>query len=201
MSLLWSGLLVRWPDGRELVLPDGAVEPGGILEVVGPNGSGKTTLLRVLAGLLRPARGRVELDGRAAGPRELRAAATLVHATPFLLHGTARRNVLVPLRWAGVARGAREGRADEALARTGATALAGIRARSLSLGQRRRVAVARALALPRPVLLVDEPFAGLDDEGRESVAAALEAAARSGKSLLLAAPHPRPGAVSITLPG
>jgi ABC-type multidrug transport system ATPase subunit len=115
----------------------------------------------VLAGLLEPTEGRVEAPRRT----------VLVHQQPYFFRGTARENVAYALKLNRLP--ARD--AGEWLARLGAAAFADRPASTLSEGERRRVAVARALAARPEALLLDEPFAGLDREGRATVVAALEA--------------------------
>jgi molybdate transport system permease protein len=141
----------------------------------GPNGSGKTTLLRVLAGLLAPTHG--EVAGVPPPGRTV-----LVHQHPYFFRGTARDNVVFALRL----KHRPPAEADVWLDRLGIRHLADRTAQVLSAGERRRVAVARALAAAPEVLLLDEPFAALDDEGRASLGAAL---AGFGGTLLIAAPH------------
>jgi tungstate transport system ATP-binding protein len=167
-----KGLVVR-RDGNELLrLGSFTAADGERVGVRGPNGSGKTTLLRVLARLLRPTEGSVEAPRRT----------VLVHQQPYFFRGTARENVAYALRLNGGA--ARE--AGEWLGRLGAAAFADRPAAALSEGERRRVAVARALAARPAALLLDEPFAALDAEGVATVTAAL--AAFDG-TLVIAAPH------------
>ncbi len=141
-----------------------ALAPGERLGVRGPNGSGKSTLLRVLAGLQPLSAGRIE--GLLPGGR-----CVLVHQRPHLFRGTPRSNVAYALRLAGRP-------ASDALGwleRLGAGHLADRSVAGLSGGERRRVALARALARDPEVLLLDEPFAGLDEPGRIAVSAACEA--------------------------
>lgn len=151
------------------------IAAGERLGVRGRNGSGKSTLLRILAGLLEPTSGRVvgvPPPGRT----------VLVHQRPYLFRGTARDNVSYALKLAGRSR--RE--ADGWLDRLGALHLAARRAVDLSEGERRRVALARALATRPEVLLLDEPFAALDESGIECVCACLESFTGT---LLIAAPE------------
>jgi NitT/TauT family transport system ATP-binding protein len=143
--------------------------------VCGPNGSGKTTLLRVLAGLLAPTRG--EVAGVPPPGRTV-----LVHQHPYFFRGTARGNVVFALRL----KRRPPAEADMWLDRLGIRRLADRTAQVLSAGERRRVAVARALAAAPEVLLLDEPFAALDDEGCASLREALE---DFKGTLIIAAPH------------
>jgi molybdate transport system ATP-binding protein len=148
------------------------VRDGETLAVLGPNGSGKSTLLAVVAGLVRPERGRVALAGRAltvAGdgasvhvpPHDRRTA--LLGQDPLLFpHLSALDNVAFGARSRGVPRREARERAQEWLDRLGVGELSGRRPGRLSGGQGQRVAVARALAAGPELLLLDEPMAALD---------------------------------------
>jgi tungstate transport system ATP-binding protein len=154
---------VRFEHVVALTLDALDIEAGERLLVQGPNGSGKSTLLRVLAGLQAPTSG--TLEGLPSPGR-----ITLLHQRPYFFRGTALQN----LRWA-----CRVSRQDPATAaamlkRLGATALADRPARVLSGGERRRVAVARALCIEPEVLLLDEPLAALDEAGIRTVTQALD---------------------------
>jgi ABC-type glutathione transport system ATPase component len=118
------------------------VAPGEILALIGPNGSGKSTLLRVIAGLLVPERGVVELDGRpVTGPDP---AVGLVFQEPRLLPWrSVRRNVAYPLELAGWAARRRDERVAELLSLVGLEATGAGRPSQLSGGMRQRVALAR----------------------------------------------------------
>jgi ABC-type multidrug transport system ATPase subunit len=167
-------LVVRFGDVTAVALSSLDVEAGVRVGVRGPNGSGKTTLLRVLAGLQEPTGGSVE--GAPPPGRSV-----LVHQRPYLFRATAEGNVAYALRLRG--RSPREARTW--LARLGAAHLADRRASVLSGGERRRVVIARALAAHPEVLLLDEPFAALDEEGIAAVGAAL---AQYEGTLVVAAP-------------
>jgi putative ABC transport system ATP-binding protein len=157
--------------GRELtVLKDISftVEPGGFVAIVGPSGSGKTTLLGLLAGLDRPTRGTIWLDGHDLGQLDEDGRARLrSERVGFVFQSfqliptlTARENVQVPLELRGEA-GAAE-RADELLARVGLGARGHHYPAQLSGGEQQRVALARAFANRPRILFADEPTGNLD---------------------------------------
>ena len=148
------------------------VESGTCLALAGPSGAGKTSVLRVIAGLLRPRRGRVRcgeqlwLDTETGRdlPPERRRCGYLFQDYALFPHLSAWQNVAYPLR--GLARDQRRRRAHELLERFGLDRLAGARPRTLSGGERQRVALARALARRPDVLLLDEPLSALDSRTR-----------------------------------
>ncbi len=136
---------------------------GDLLAVHGPNGSGKTTLLKIVAGLMAPTRGRVSwaADGRTTRPR----IAVLGHATHLFDELTALENVVLAARLAR----ASERRAIDLLGLLDLAAVAHQRVASCSAGTRRRVGLARVVATDPDVVIVDEPFAGLDERAAERV--------------------------------
>lgn len=140
------------------------IEPGEFLAIMGSSGSGKSTLLRLIAGLERPSKGRILLDGR---PTENLAVHERVTPMvwqslalfPFL---TAVENVEFGLRMQGIGKAERRARAMTWLDRMEIAHLAQRNIDALSGGQRQRVALARALVTEPPVLLLDEPLSALD---------------------------------------
>ncbi len=144
------------------------VATGETLAVLGPNGAGKSTLLAVIAGLLRPDDGTVEVAGRRLTdertwvPPHRRRVALLAQDPMLFPHLTALDNVAFGPRSRGTGRRTAERAALEWLERLGLADLAQRRPSELSGGQAQRVAVARALATEPDVLLLDEPLAALD---------------------------------------
>ena len=175
-------LLGRFPA---LAGADLDVSAGEVVLVSGANGAGKTTLLRLCAGLLPLRAGVAEVLGHdlRRDRRELRRAVALVGHETFCYDDlTVAENLRFATRTAG--RSAAD--ADEALVRVGLQRLAGVAHGRLSQGQRRRLSLAIALARDPRLLLLDEPHAGLDDDGRAVVDAVLEAAPREGRTVLVA---------------
>ena len=149
-----------------------AVAPGETVALLGPNGAGKTTLLHVAALLQRPDQGTVRIGGEAATPRSersLRRQIALAPQHPVLFARSVVANAAAGLRFAGVDRRQAERRALAWLDRFGVAHLAGRHARRLSGGEVQRVALARAFALEPALLLLDEPFAGLDAPSRDAL--------------------------------
>jgi NitT/TauT family transport system ATP-binding protein len=140
---------------------DGAsldIEAGEFLSVLGPSGCGKSTLLRLIAGLTPPSAGTIEWSE--GGKPDL----GFVFQEPTLMPwATALANVELPLRLRGVARSEREARAVEALGHVGLAGFERTWPRELSGGMKMRVSIARALVTGPKLLLMDEPFAALDE--------------------------------------
>ena len=157
----------------------------GLTGLFGPNGSGKSTLLRVIAGLQRPTAGSVAIDGRPLTLREeplRRRIGYAGHAAGLYPHLTVAENLeLFSLLYGAPA--ARVGDALEAIGLSGrATTYAG----DLSAGLMRRASVARALVHDPDVLLLDEPYANVDDDAAEMVSAAVQEWHSPGKVALIA---------------
>ncbi len=157
--------------------------PGDLLVLRGANGAGKTSLLRLLAGLSRPAAGRVLWNGAAI----TRDPETYYRQLHYLGHldglkpaFTARENLNFSTRLRGTTA------ALSALDRFTLTSLADIPVRLLSAGQRRRAALARLLASPAPLWLLDEPGTALDHDGTELLRHALTDHCRNGGIAVIA---------------
>jgi ABC-type sulfate/molybdate transport systems ATPase subunit len=145
--------------GKRTVVSDVSfdVHAGEIVALLGPNGAGKSTLLDCLAGALSPTTGSVTRNGRV----------TVALQSADMAHRTALKNVELALAWWGVPSGDRRQRALAALKAMQIEHLATRPAATLSGGERRRVHLARVLAVEPDILLLDEPFAGLDGESKE----------------------------------
>ncbi|MEU1747858.1 thiol reductant ABC exporter subunit CydC [Micromonospora arida] len=175
-------------DGVSLDLP-----AGRRIAVVGPSGAGKSTLAAVLTGTVRPASGRVTLDGHdlsAYAEEALPRAVGGLLAEAYVFHATVRENLLLGQAGAGeeelTAATAAAGLLDWVRAQpAGWDTLVGEEGGQLSGGQRQRLALARALLAAPPVLVLDEPTEGLDPTAADAVLASALAATPAGHSVLL----------------
>ena len=162
-----------------------ALDAGECLAVFGPNGAGKTTLLRVLAGLLRPTQGRAIVSGvpLPGGPEARRRIGFISHASMLYAALTARENVELAARLFGVP----DPRAATArvLDAMRMTPRADTPVRALSRGMQQRVSIARAMVHDPHVVLLDEPFTGLDASGAAALSNALGVLRGSGAALVL----------------
>lgn len=171
--------------GREIFAGlDFEAASGEALAVTGRNGSGKTSLLRLIAGLLVPAGGTIELEG---GEAEM----TLAEQSHYLGHRDALKPALSVAEnlsfWAGFLGGERF-EAAESLSAVGLDHATHLPAAFLSAGQRRRLSVARLLTVRRPVWLLDEPTTALDTAGQDMFARLMRDHLAGG-GMIIAATH------------
>jgi ABC-type Fe3+/spermidine/putrescine transport system ATPase subunit len=172
-----SGLVVRdlhftypgWPptlEGASLDVPAGK---SGFL--LGPSGSGKSTVLRCIAGLAQPQSGSIEVGGEHVEglPPQRRRVGMIFQEPTLFPHLNAWRNVAFGLRYRGVARSDERAEAARWLEVVGLADRATSRVDELSGGQRQRVELARTLAAKPRIVLLDEPFSGLDRELRDTL--------------------------------
>ncbi len=161
---------------------------GGALILVGPNGSGKSSLLRVMAGLTPHETGTLSWDGA-----EIREDMAAHHdRLHFIGHAAALKPVLSAEEMLGFWAGMRGGKPDlkTALDQFGLGAAAQLPCRYLSAGQRRRVTLARLVAAPAPLWLLDEPMTGLDTEASAQLLTAIVGHRRAGGSVVLSTHAP-----------
>nr|WP_218891620.1 ABC transporter ATP-binding protein [Actinomycetospora corticicola] len=167
------------------------VGSGEVVAVLGSNGAGKSTFLGALAGLYRPDRGSIVLDGRVLDdvPVHRRRVGLLSQSALLFPHLTARDNVAFGPRSTGSGRRAARETADRWLAEVDATALADRRPSELSGGQAQRIAIARALACEPELLLLDEPFAALDVDVTPAIRSLLRRVVRAAGVTTLMVTH------------
>jgi ABC-2 type transport system ATP-binding protein len=176
----------RLPPRRALDRIDLAIPRGSIFGLLGPNGAGKSTLINILAGLVIKSEGKaivwgIDIDER---PRAARAAIGVVpQELTFDMFFTPREHLELQAGFYGVP--GRERRTMEILDLVGLTAQADAPTRTLSGGMRRRLMVAKAMVHSPPVLVLDEPTAGVDIELRHHLWSQIRALNRAGTTILL----------------
>ncbi len=139
------------------------IEQGQFVSFLGPSGCGKSTALRMIAGLTSVSAGKIQLNGQGRGPQDI----GFVFQEPTLMPwSTVFENVYLPLRLSGRSRKDAQPRVEEVLAQVGLSKFVGAYPRELSGGMKMRVSIARALVTRPRLLLMDEPFAALDEMTR-----------------------------------
>ena len=167
-----SGVSKTFANGTTALADvDLTILPGEFVSLLGPSGCGKSTLLKLIAGLVAPSLGEIDWPQSsydAQGSPE--PALGFVFQEPTLLPWrTAADNVHLPLLLAGVEKKDARQRVDDALAQVGLSAFADLHPRQLSGGMKMRVSIARALVTRPKILLMDEPFAALDEITRSKL--------------------------------
>jgi heme exporter protein A len=183
-----EGLERTFAGARVLAGVDLTVEPGELVALLGPNGAGKTTLLRILATLLRPTRGRLLLFGQEAASRSpdvLRRIGYVGHESACYADLTGAENLAFYAELFGVPDP--ETRVAELLAWTGLDAASRRPVRTYSRGMAQRLALARALVHRPTLVLLDEPFSGLDPEAMERLEERLRALGAGGQAVVFSA--------------
>lgn len=174
------------------------IQSGEYVAIVGPSGSGKSTLLNIIGCLLRPSSGAYVLEGQDISQLDDQALSHVrQHNIGFIFQSfhlvprlTALGNVALPMVFAGVPSAEREARALEALDSVGLADRAQHRPSQLSVGQRQRTVIARAIIMHPKVLLADEPTGNLDTGSGQQVMELLELLNRQGLTLLVVTHDP-----------
>ena len=170
-----------------------SVAAGGAAALMGPSGSGKSTVLNIIAGFLPPQQGEVRFDGRSlAGIKPAERPLTyLLQAHNLFPHLSVRQNLAIGLH-PGMRLSAEQNAAiEQALEWVALADFAERKPDSLSIGQQQRVALARCFARKRPLLLLDEPFSGLDDTLRAEILSLILRLQEKRALTLLIATHQR----------
>ena len=162
-----------------------SLAPGDCLALFGPNGAGKTTLLRVLAGLLKPTSGSARISGIAlpGGPVARSRVGLISHHTMLYEALSARENVSFSAGLYGV-RDA-DARVEDSLRRMSMLERADASIRSLSRGMQQRVSIARAMVHAPELVLADEPYSGLDENGARALTALLKELRSAGTAIIV----------------
>lgn len=175
------------------------VASGELLALVGASGSGKTTTLRMVAGYERPDAGKILLEGRdiTGIPPERRGFGMVFQHYALFPHLSVGDNVAFGLEARGVSRRERRERTERALENVGLGGAANRQVQSLSGGEQQRVAVARALIIEPPVLLLDEPLSNLDPTLRTSMREELRSTLRGRGVTVLFVTHDQEDAFAV----
>lgn len=165
---------------------DAEVPSGGALSLLGPNGAGKTTLLRLVAGLSHPTSGTIAIKGvdlEKDGEAVRNHFGVISHQTMLYNDLTAREN----LRFYGTLYGVAsiDNRIDQVIGDVGLTGREDDRVRTFSRGMKQRLAIARAIVHEPDILLLDEPFTGLDTAARQSLASRIHGFREEGRTIIL----------------
>lgn len=179
----------RFAGGTALDALSLDVDAGEVLALLGPNGAGKTTTVRLLNGILAPDAGQARvlgLDPVTDGDAVRRRTGVLTENAGLDDRLTTRENLEMSARLRGFGAADARRRTTELLERFGLAERAGDRTQGFSTGQRKRVALARALLHDPPVLFLDEPTSGLDPAGTRDVVALIGHLAAEGRTIVLA---------------
>ena len=185
-ALALQGITKRFGHLTALHGIDLEVGEGRALAVFGPNGAGKSTLVRLIATLGKPTAGKIHIRSIDAlsEPERVRSEIGLIsHHTLVYDDLTARENLVFYARMYGLTD--LEARVDSALAEVGLSDRGHDRVRGYSRGMRQRLAIARSILHDPPILLLDEPFTGLDAAARSMLSRMVEDLHREGRTVLL----------------
>ena len=164
LSVSLDGVTKIYDSGVAALGPlDLRVRKGEFVALVGPSGCGKSTALRLVAGLTAPTAGTVRISRHDEAARGVHAVSFVFQEPTLMPWASVRENVRLPLKLARVPAAKADARIDEALQRVGLAEFAESYPRELSGGMKMRVSLARALVTDPDILLMDEPFAALDE--------------------------------------
>ncbi len=183
LPLRLEGAIVQVRDKVIAGPIDLTIEGRGLSVLVGPNGAGKSSILRMLHGLSPLTEGHLSWNGEGRHPR---ARLGYVFQTPVMLRRKVLDNLTYPLRLSGLTRKEARNRACAALEQVGLDTLAGHPARTLSGGERQKLALARALIRDPELLLLDEPCASLDGNATCAIEDILSTARAAGMRIIMA---------------
>ncbi|KAF0226823.1 MAG: putative spermidine/putrescine transport system ATP-binding [Beijerinckiaceae bacterium] len=198
--LALQSLTKRYGDFSAVQDLDLSVGKGEFVSLLGPSGCGKTTTLQMIAGLVEPTSGKIMLDGRDLTHEKpnKRGLGIVFQSYALFPHLSVAENVAFGLEMRKVNRAARDARVKDVLALVRLTGMEDRYPRALSGGQRQRVAVARALVIAPPVLLLDEPLSNLDAKLREEMQFELSRIQRSTGTTTIMVTHDQAEALSIS---
>lgn len=197
LALSVSGLHASYPGHSDWVLRnvEFTLRAGECAALLGANGSGKSTLLQSIAGLLQPSSGKIQIEGRPISQSSSRVSyvaqlGTVDWSYPICVRCFVQMGRYVHTRWMRRLSSADRALAEEKLEQMGLAELGKRRIDELSGGQKQRVLLARALTQNASVLLLDEPFNGVDAVSRETFCRTIQQLRSEGRTLLIATHEP-----------
>lgn len=196
------GLVKRFGPHKVLRGVELRLEQGALLHIFGANGSGKTTFLRILATLALPTSGQVRVLGHDAREEdiEVRRAVGFLSHQPYLYNElSVMENLVFYGRMYGLTDLDARARGEDLLDELGAGEWADLHVGRLSRGMKQRAGIARALLHEPTILLMDEPFTGLDREGSEALRKVLDHRVRDGATIIMTSHDVRAGLAGVTM--
>ncbi len=184
-----------------LELPELAIPSGKLIALLGDNGAGKSTLLNLLALISQPSQGEIVLNQQRLTPatsQQLQRHIGYVAQQPYLLRGSIADNIQLALKLQNIPREQHATRIHDALAQVDLTQLADQSASSLSGGERKRAAIARAIAHRPQILLLDEPFSHLDTHSRKQLTRIIQHYATQENHTVIFSTHDHLQALSLS---